>query len=333
MLYRFSLLFLIVVVATLTLAQNSPFSTGTMDYGYRAGLSGTVRDNSGHGVSNAHIEVREIQSGRMVGSVYTASNGRYELFNLPRGEYEITASVGIIESRSRLELDMPRELDFHLITNAETAGAPQTSSVSLSQMKVPGKARKWFDKAMAAFRAAHIDDAFNFVQKAISSCPEYAQALTLRGLLNMEKGDNKSAQPDLEKAVELDYADDMNFVALASLYNTEGRYDEAMRVLERGMTVHPNSWQALMETARAQNGRKHYDDALKALAKADNYLPPDNTYKYLYRAQAFIGLRNYPAAITELNSFLSKESTGPNVETAKKTLDRLHGAVVQEAKN
>src|SRR6185369_16062900 len=129
----------------------------------------------------------------MVGSVYTSTNGRYEAFNLPRGEYEVTASIGIIESRSRLELDMPRELDFHLLTNADAAGAPQSSSVSLSQMKVPGKARKLFEKAMAAFRAAHIDDAFNLVQKAITSCPEYAQALTLRGLLNMERGDTKSA--------------------------------------------------------------------------------------------------------------------------------------------
>jgi tetratricopeptide (TPR) repeat protein len=330
MLYRFTLLFLIVVGGAVALAQNSPF-TGPLDYGYRAGLSGSVRDNSGHGISNAHIEIREIQSGRMVASVYTSTNGRYEAFNLPRAEYEVTASVGIIESRTRLELDMPRELDFRLLTDTGTV-APPSSAVAMSQMKVPGKARKFFEKAMAAFRAAHIDDAFSLVQKAITSCPEYAQALTLRGLLNMERGDNKSAQPDLEKAVELDYGDDMNFVALASLYNTEGKFDEALRVLGRGMTVHPNSWQALMETARAQNGRKHYDDALKALAKADNYLPAGNTYKYLYRAQAFIGMRNYPAAITELESYLSKESSGVNADTARKTLDRLHGAI-QEAKN
>jgi tetratricopeptide (TPR) repeat protein len=124
----------------------------------------------------------------------------------------------------------------------------------------------------------------------------------------------------------------MNFVALATLYNTEGKYDEALRVLDRGMTVHPNSWQALMETARAQNGRKHYEEALKALAKADSYLPAGNTYKYLYSAQAFVGLHNYPAAITQLQSFLAKESTGPNVQTARKTLDQLQNAVIQEAK-
>src|SRR5689334_135225 len=122
MLSRFLLAFLIVVGAAVALAQNSPF-TGPMEYGYHAGLSGTVRDNTGHGVANAHIEIREIQSGRMVGSVYTSTNGRYEAFNLPRGEYEVTASIGIIESRSRLELDMPRELDFHLLTNADAAGA------------------------------------------------------------------------------------------------------------------------------------------------------------------------------------------------------------------
>src|SRR5262249_21241921 len=138
-----------------------------------------------------------------------------------------------------------------------------SSAVSVSQMKVPGTARKLFQKAMDAFKKAKIDDAFGFVQQALGLYPDYAKALTLRGVLNMQKGDTKDAEPDLQKAVELDYADDMGFVALAMLYNSEQKYDEALMILERGMTIHPFSWQALLETARAECGKKQYEAAMQ----------------------------------------------------------------------
>jgi Tfp pilus assembly protein PilF len=87
-------------------------------------------------------------------------------------------------------------------------------------MKVPGKARKLFQKAMSAFRKAKLDDAFSFVQQAIGMYPDYAQALALRGVMNMQRGETEKAEPDLQKAVELDYSDDITYVALASLYNS-----------------------------------------------------------------------------------------------------------------
>lgn len=331
MLFRFSLLLNIVFVAITSFAQIG-FAPAPKDFGYRASLTGTVRDATGLCLPDVRIEIQDAMTGRFVTTVYSSTNGSFQAYDLPRGQYEVIVSMGIIESRARIDLDMPREVDFRLAVNQPDGNDGRGQSVSLSQMKVPGKARKLFQKAMAAFRLAHLDDAFNLVQKALGSCPDYAQALTLRGLLSMQKGDNKSAQPDLEKAVELDYADDMSFVALASLYNTEGNYDQALKVLDRGMSVHPTSWQALMETARAQNGKKQYQDALKALAKLEKYAPANLTYRYLYRAQAFVGLKNYPAAVTELEAFLSKEKSGPNVEPAEKTLEQLRGAVIQEAK-
>jgi predicted Zn-dependent protease len=330
MLFRSSLLLLIVFAGTFAFAQGLPIHT--YDFGYRAYLSGSVHDPSGNPISNARIEVQDPMNGHTVAVAYSATNGSFQTENIPRGQYEVVVSLGISQSHSHLDLDSPRDQDFQLALNQGVAQAGDRQSVSLSQMKVPGHARKLFEKAISAFRAAHLDDAFSLVQKALVSCPNYAQALTLRGILSLQKGDTKSAEPDLEKAVELDYSDSTSFVALASLYNTEGKYDDAVKVLDRGLSMHPDSWQAWMESARAQIGRKHYDDALKALARGDRYFPADNTYIYLYRAQALVGVKNYPAAIGELETFLTREKSGPNVEVAQRTLGQLKNAVVQEAK-
>jgi predicted Zn-dependent protease len=329
MLFRFSLLLLIVSAATFSLAQG--FSLSNRDFASRAFLSGSVHDAVGHPISNARVDVQDLLTGQVVTVAYSSTNGSFQTDEIPRGQYEVIVTVGLVQTRSRLDLDMTRDLDFRLPTTQAMAQSGGRQTVSLSQMKVPGRARKFFDKALSAFRSAHLDDAFNLVQKALATCPDYAQALTLRGILSLQKGDTKSAQPDLEKAVELDYSDTTSFIALASLYNTEGKFDDAFKVLDHGMSMHPESWQGWMETARAQIGRRHYDDALKALARGDRYFPSDNTHIYLLRAQAFIGTRNYPAAISQLEAFLGKERSGPNVDIAQKTLAHLKTAVVQEA--
>jgi tetratricopeptide (TPR) repeat protein len=244
----------------------------------------------------------------------------------------VTTYAGLSEARSRVEFPGPGEVNLRIVTAPADNHTGNKNSVSLSQMKVPGKARKLFQKAMAAFRMSHLDDAFSLVQKAIGLYPDYAQALTLRGVMNMQRGDTRSAEPDLQKAVELDYSDDMGFIALASLYNAESRFDNAIQILDRGLTVHPKSWQALSEMARAQIGKRDYQSALKSLAQAEPYTPTTVTYLHLYRAQGLVGIGNVPGAITEIQAFLLKEPQGENANVARKMLATLEGSETTEAK-
>ncbi len=332
---RFRALFLTAfVLLTLTAVAQYSTSDNYTGLGRRASLTGTVRDQSNNGAGGVRVELQDAVTGRTVASTFTFTNGSFDFTNIPEGHYEVVAGSGNADSRGRVDLFENRDITLHVLTTS-TAKATEdgtATSVSLSQMKVPGKARKLLQKAQDAFRGAHLDDAFNFVQKALGLYPEYAKALTLRGVLNLQRGDTKSAQPDLEKAVELDYADDMGFVALASLYNTEGNYDHALQVLERGITIHPNSWQAYCEMARAQIGRKDYDASLRILAKADTYLPSGVTFPRMYRAQALLGLKNVEGAITELRGYLEKDPQGTNAETARNILAKLGASEITEAK-
>jgi tetratricopeptide (TPR) repeat protein len=322
MLHRPLLLLSIVIAALCSQAQiRNGFGASDTSFGFTSSLNGTVTDSANRPINGARVELRDVMTGRSLAESFTLSNGTFEIGNVPHGTYDVVASAGATESRSRLDLDADRDVDFHL--QITSAGNNAQSSISLSQLNIPGKARHMLEKAEDAFRKARIDDAFSFVQKALVEYPNYAKALVLRGVLNMQKGDNKDAQPDLEKAVELDYGDDMGFVALASLYNNEGLFDRATQTLDHGMSLNPNSWQANLEKARANLGKKDFGAAVRCLDRAQMFAPPQVTMVHLYRAQAFIGLKDYKNAIGELENYLSKNPHDANSEMARNTLTKL----------
>ncbi|HWR16207.1 MAG TPA: tetratricopeptide repeat protein [Terriglobales bacterium] len=327
---RPSALFLILALALPAWAQSTPWSRPSHDR-FEAPISGVVRDYRGNAVNGARVEIQELMTGRTVITTYTYSNGSFQTDELPAGRYEIVAIYGLTEARMRFDPEHDRDVTLSMPAPPTTESS-SNPTVSLSQMKVPGKARKFFQKALDAFRKSRIDDAFGFVQQALGMYPDYAQALALRGVLNLQKGDTQSAQPDLEKAVALDYGDGTSFVALASLYNVEGKFQQAQQVLERGLRMHPDSWQALTELARAQIGRKEFNEALGTLARSEKLLPPSIHYPLIFRAQAYAGLKNYPAAVADLQTFLQKEPDGPNSEAARKTLGKLQEVVLAEKK-
>ena len=331
MLFRPLFLFCIVLAAVTAAAQFSPMEADISNTSSHYVVTGSVHDINNHALGGVRVDLQDTFSGRFVANTFTFTNGTFEIRDVPKGGYDVIATVGLREARGHV--DYPGNGDINLRMPQALAAdnsVGSSNSVSMSQMKVPGKARKLFQKAMDAFRMSKLDDALSFVQKALGMYPDYAQALTLRGVMSMQRGDTRQAEPDLQKAVELDYSDDAGFVALASLYNTEGKFDDALQILDRGMSVHPNSWQALSEKARAQIGKHDFDGALKSLAKADNYVPPTVAYLHLFRAQALMGLNNLPGAVLEINNYLAKDPTGANAETARKMLARLGASSNQE---
>lgn len=331
MLFRPLLLVSIVLAALTASAQYGPAVDESGPFGLHYAVSGSVRDINNNPLSGVRVELQSTTTGRTVASAYTYGTGEFSLQDVPKGQYDVVATSGIHEARVRIDYPGCGDVTLRMATDLADAKAGDSSSVSLSEMKVPGKARKMFRKAVDAFRMAKLDDAFSFVQQALGMYPDYAQALTLRGVMNMQRGDTKKAEPDLQKAVELDYSDDMGFVALASLYNTEGKFDNALQILDRGMSVHPKSWQALFEKSRAEIGKHEYDSALKSLAKAQYYAPAEIAYLHLYRAKALLGINNPEGAIAELEQYLAKEPQGQNAEAARKMLSQLKGAAAEQA--
>jgi tetratricopeptide (TPR) repeat protein len=330
MFHRSAVLLTILTAAVCATAQFGPSnSMGSMNdnasrVGLQASLSGNVQDNTGHPVNGARIDITDQSTGRIVGVAFTNPNGTFEVGNLPRGNYQVVATLGAADARQDVSVDGMAEVTLRMNTAAARSNmSGSANAVSVTQANVPGKARKMLEKAEEALHSARLTEAFDFVQKALMVCPTYAKALTLRGILNMEKGDTKAAEPDLEKAVELDYGDDLGFVALGSLYNTEGRFDNALKTLEHGVSLNPKSWQANLEMARAEIGKQDFGAAVRSLDRSEMFAPATVTVTKLFRAEALAGLKDYQGAIDALQDFVNKSPKDPNVPQAEQMLAKL----------
>ena len=137
---------------------------------------------------------------------------------------------------------------------------------------------------------------------------------------------------EAEKALEKDPKDSEKIKDLAVLYYTAGRYDDAIRVLQRGREVDPKDeeipaliGQIYTQQAQAEKGEKQKGllkkagDAFAASAEAE----PDNAEAYLLAGQAYDQAGQPADAIEYYNGYLDLEPKGENAEKVKDRISAL----------
>src|SRR5919107_2611573 len=135
-----------------------------------------------------------------------------------------------------------------------------------------------------------------------------------------------------EKELEKDPKDPEKIKNLAALYYTSGRYDDALRVLEKGREVAPQDeeipaliGQIYSQEAQAAKGEKKKEllaeagDAFAASAETD----PDNADAYLLAGQAYDQAGQPADAIEYYNGYLDLEPKGENAKKVKERISAL----------
>ncbi|HWR36413.1 MAG TPA: tetratricopeptide repeat protein [Clostridia bacterium] len=330
--YRASLAVLLVVVATtLSLAaQGSPSpSLGTQGAGDAsngtgplASLTGTVRTIDDQGVENARVELRDTLTNAAITTTFTGTNGMFEMYNIPAGQYEVVATYGLSETHERVQLTM-MEVNVSLRIARHDGVAPDSSAtVSVAQFKVPGKARKEFEKARDLFGKNKLVEARRHADKALELFPTYAEALVIRGILAINDNKLEEGEADLQNAIKYDPNYGMAYIAMGAAMNQARRFEQAKRTIERGIVLAPNSWQAYFEMSRSAIGLGDFEAAEKNASRAETLSSNDYGPIHLVKAHALIGLKRYDEAVTELERFLSKDPANPGAETARAVLNR-----------
>ena len=338
--YRVLCLFIFITCgAMVTAAQdNNPFALRNPRHGVTdqmlSTVSGTVRTLQGKPVQNARVEIRALGSPQAVASGYTLPNGSFEFPNIPQGTYQVVATSGVQEIRERIEVlqaDASFQLTFpadNTVTDGSTGGA----TVSVAQMKVPEKARKLFVKAEEALHKQKLAQARDEVEKALQVFPNYAQALTLRGILDLQDNNVDQARADLENAIKADSSYGMGYIVLGAAYNVMKRFDDSVRALERGITLMPASWQARFELSKALLGKGQFEAALRQVNKAAELAPYNYAAIHLVRAHALLGLKDYGHAVTELEQFVGSDPGSADSARARETLNQVRAFMASNGK-
>ncbi len=306
--------------AQLNSTRNRTMSEGT--------ISGTVRGVDNSPVANARVEARDL-TGTTVTAAYTDQLGGFMLDNLPAGDYEVVVTKGVNEARERVISDGINN-SVQLRMNVRQAAEDGSTSVSVAQFKVPDKARKEFQKGQEALNKNKLDEARKHAEKALSVYPKYADALTLRGILEMNDNEIQAAMSDFDTAMKSDPNCAMAYMAMGAALNTTGKYQDAERSLLRAASLQPGAWQAYFELGKASLGEGNYMQALKYVTRASE-ISQEYPPIHLVKAHALLGLKRYQEAVTELEVYLTRDSSGPASDAARKTLTAARAFVNAQA--
>jgi tetratricopeptide (TPR) repeat protein len=286
-------------------------------------VEGRVLSPKGEPLAGVHVELDQARTAIPVTSTFTQRDGYFALNNIPHGEYEVVAEsedaevsdvVALEFGRRSLELQFPRDAP---------ARAPEPSTVAVAQLVAPEKARKLREQALEAFRRGHYDDAEKLVQQALAIEPEYADALTLRGLIELGDPDHSRPQQLLEHALRLNPNDSLALPALAAVYNRESRFEEALRLAQRGASLSPTSWQSYLEMAKALIARNECAAGLLVIRKAERAGGTRYAEVHLIKAFGLFGLKLYSDCKYEAQRAIAREPEGPSAQSAKRLLAQL----------
>jgi tetratricopeptide (TPR) repeat protein len=293
-------------------------------------ISGTVHDMGAAPLTDVRVELTDV-NGQVVNATYTNSAGNFEFSGVHAGYYTVVATAGLAQARERVEANPGISIvKLNLASNDRPQDGMEGHTISVAQYKVPEKARAEYHKARTAMEKDKLDEAVKHLEKALALCPNYAEALTMRGILALNHKNAEGAIADLDQAIKADSNYAMAYMVMGSALNMLSRFDEAIRALQRGESLAPNSWQAHFEMAKACIGKTDYQAALSHLARARNLSPSEYPLIYLLQAHALLAMKQYPEAMTALQSYLQKEPAGPNRAEAQKMLQQAQAFVAKK---
>jgi tetratricopeptide (TPR) repeat protein len=286
-----------------------------------AAVRGQVLTPGGQAVPNVRVELRPLTRGAW-STALTGADGSFEFTDLLAADYQIVAISGMIETSENVHAsDNGSELTLHIST--ATVGERASAIVSVTDLKIPARARKLCDKAAKSLNKGDFAAASKEVESALDVEPRFAAALTLRGLLRMCSRQHADARKDFASAIDIDHGYSLAYAGLASDYNFTGEFDAALKTVEDSKAHAQQSWQLHLEASRACLGKKLSARALAEANQAESLF--GRTFPTLsdIRAKAYLQLQQNDSAAHELRQYLAYQPVGAQADEARRLLATL----------
>jgi len=284
--------------------------------------------------AGANLLVRLMQgsSSTPVQTTFTNEQGQADFRGVSLAMYHVSVSGDGIETTDSelFEVDARKATQSEYVTVRQIQGAntnPEGSGlVSASELKVPAKARKEFDKANEKISSQEWSKAMESLNKAIAIYPEYASAYNNLGVVYAHMNDAPHEQEALEKALSLNEHFAPARQNLAKIYLRQKAYSQAETLLDKGLTTDPTNGVYLMLMADVQYMQGHYDAAIATTQKV-HALPNAHPATAHYIAAKAYEQENRPKeAMAEFQTFLKEEPTGPRADHVRGDLAKMQAS-------
>jgi len=289
--------------------------------GGRSTIEGSVViDGVTQPAARIRVDVKALTGGG-IATTFTDASGRFEAPASGAGSVIVTIQEqGYEPVEQRVDINREGISSGVLITlrRLKASFVDRVGyTVSVHDLKVPGKARRNFEKGIERLQKKDAEGSLSYFKEATNAFPNYYEAYYQIGLANMELRRGNDAEQALQRSIDLSgggYAEPQ--LALGALLCDRESYSDAERVLRRALDVDGNSWKGHFFLGQALFGQNRLEEAEKSAQEA-LLRRVDVAAAYILLANVHIRRNEYLLAIKDLDTYLNMVPTGPNSEQAR----------------
>jgi Tfp pilus assembly protein PilF len=288
--------------------------------GGRSTIEGSVHiDGQAEPAARVRVDVKALTGGG-IATTFTDSNGRFEAAAQGPGSVLVTVQEqGYEPVEQRVDINYEGSTPGVMITlrKLRKAPDPQGYTVSVHDLKVPGKARHEFDKGVERLQKKDAQGGLDHFKEATNAFPNYYEAYYQIGLANLELRRGNEAEQALQRSIDLSgggYAEPQ--FALGAMLCDRQAYQDAERVLRRAIDVDGNSWKGHLFLGQALFGQNRLADAEKS-AQEVLMRRSDIPSAYILMANIHIRRQEYILGIKDLDTFLNLKPGGATADQAR----------------
>jgi tetratricopeptide (TPR) repeat protein len=197
------------------------------------------------------------------------------------------------------------------------------SSISVTSLQVPEKARKEFEQGQKDEHSNHLPSAEQHMLKAVGVYDKYAAAWNELGKIQASNRELDKARDSFTKAINADPHYIPPYLSFAALDLQTDQYDDAEEKAAKVLELDPTIGFASFVQGAADVKLNKLDEAEKAAKDAENEPHQAFPQVHLLLAELFEQKEDYSNAATQLRAYLKEAPKGTLAAQAKKNLDEI----------
>jgi tetratricopeptide (TPR) repeat protein len=249
--------------------------------------------------------------------------------NVPVGTYHLIVSGQNFSNidAGNIAMDTTGSQEFEVKVKRDNeaehpAGGVGSQLISTSDLGVPVKAQKEFDKANELVAKQDLTHAIERLNKALEVYPAYAGAYNNLAVIYARQGDRVREREALQKAISINDHFAPAYVNLGRLNITTKDFPSAETALNKASALDPTDAMTLVLLAYVEFMDHHFDQVIATSRKVHS-LQGSHAFAHQIAARAYEQKRDAASAITELEQFLKEEPSGSRAESARKEFSAL----------
>ena len=262
-------------------------------------------------------------------SVFTDSTGRFEFTRLAPGKYQILVDADKDRFETAVEsVELVRNQQYLVtivLSEKEPPGKPKTATVSAGELdpKVPSKAKKEFERGVAARQQGNTSEALAHLRAAIEIYPRFLMARNDLGAQLLDIGDLDAADQELRKALAIDAAAFNPNLNMGIVLVKKHDFLQALTFLEKAVSLQPQSPAARMYNGLALAGVNEVDRATKELSAAHDLGGPEYAIALFHLGQLLMDHGDRKHARDAFELYLREAPNAANAAMAQKLIGML----------